>query len=239
MLIILLLLSVAFAVAQDECFTNFRDLTAAMTAKDTFDFKTFVVCPNTVIDIGVRSNGSDEIYVNGDVPLILRQFSRVYCGTEGSLSDNCTIKGGANQVKVNGISYNGEDKKRMIIKGFTFEDSEEAAILAVYQTGDLLIEDCVFQNHNSPGTILASPAAPGSDPEITFHRCIFRSNELGDSSITTYAGPITVSSVILTITNSVFSDNEYTSDRVVRTTRIVNASNSYYHYHDVNRERPI
>jgi hypothetical protein len=114
--------------AEPICYTTFRDLSAAMAAKPEFVQETFIVCAGTVITVGVETFLLSNVFINGDVALSMRQFTRVNCGTDGSSRNNCTVRGGASHIYVNSQLYRSEDKKRMSISGFTFEESDKWAI---------------------------------------------------------------------------------------------------------------
>jgi hypothetical protein len=193
------------------CYTSFRDIMVDMAKKDPFSFEKYIVCPNTLIEIGTPvSLGSTE-FVNGDTELTMRQFSRVYCGEDGASSNNCIVRGGKTQVSVTHFSYDFEAKKRMEVKGFTFEAAENLAVFAIFPEGDLLLEDCIFRDITQGGVLTASVAAQLS-PDITFRNCQFDNNMVGN------IGHMfdTNSGARLTITDSVFSNNMYKSDRLVR-----------------------
>jgi hypothetical protein len=179
-----------------------------MQAKDPFDFRTYIVCPNTVITIGTED--SSGVFTGGDSTLDLRQFSRVHCGEDGSSANNCTVRGGQHQIRVSSYSYNKEDKQRIEVKGFTFEGATQYNVFAAFADGDFLIEDCIFR-HNVKGAIVFAALAVQMPPLITFRRCIFDQNQMGD-----IPSLFTVEGIALAITDSVFSNNIFYSDTVVR-----------------------
>jgi hypothetical protein len=196
--------------ADPSCYTSFFDIGAAMQAKDPFDFRTYIVCPNTVITIGTETEITSGVFTGGDSTLNLRQFSRVHCGEDGSSANNCTVRGGKNQVRVTQYSYNKEDKQRIEVKGFTFEGATEYNVFAAFADGDFLIEDCIFRR-NVKGAIVFAAVAYQMPPQITFRRCIFDQNQMGD-----IPSLFTVQGIALAITDSVFSNNIFSSDTVVR-----------------------
>jgi hypothetical protein len=203
------------AVAQFDattCFTNFTDLMAAIEAKNPFDFVTFFICPNTVIDVGTEKIASSGVFSDGERPLLMRQFTKVFCGEDGSSSNNCTVRGGKNQVKVDFVAYSGEEKQGMEIKGFTFENSVGASLLTVYPSGDLLVQDCIYRNLG--GEVLWASVADDLSPDITFDRCTFHSTTLSASA----GGGLFVvkGQTKLSITNSVFYNNSFAPAMTVR-----------------------
>jgi hypothetical protein len=196
--------------AEPSCYTTFLDVVTAMRAKNPFDFRTYVVCPGTVITIGTEVEEEKGLFTGGDAILHMRQFSRVYCGADGSSANNCTVRGGKSQLKVTIPGFAYEDKQRMEVKGFTFEDADEYNVFAPYADGDLLIEDCIFR-YNGNGPILFSAVNLPSPPQITFRRCVFDQNQMGKLPTLFH-----IEGMALTITDSVFSDNNFYSDTVVR-----------------------
>jgi hypothetical protein len=193
------------------CYTSFRDIMVDMKTKDPFSFEKYIVCPNTLIEIGTSNGLGPTDFVNGDTMLTMRQFSRVYCGEDGASTNNCRVRGGQTQVSVTHYSYEFEAKKRMEVKGFTFEAAENFAVFAVFAEGDLLLEDCIFRDISQGGVLTASVAAQLS-PDITFRNCRFDNNMVGN--IGHMFDPN--GGARLTITDSVFSNNLYKSDRLVR-----------------------
>jgi hypothetical protein len=190
-----------------------------METKDPFSFATYIVCPNTLIEIGTEEDICSTDFINGDATLTLRQFSRVYCGEDGASSNNCTVRGGSHQVKVIQAGCSTEVKKRMEVKGFTFEAADFFAVFAIFAEGDLLLEDCIFRNISQGGVLEALGVAQQPPPDITFRKCRFENN-MGtiDDGRNMFApdGGLLGGGVRLTITDSVFSNNKYKSDRVVR-----------------------
>jgi hypothetical protein len=194
------------------CYTSFREIIVDMETKDPFSFATYIVCPNTIIEIGTMDEFDMTVFINGGPPLTLRQFSRVYCGEDGASSNNCTVRGGASQVDVSSFMFSSEVKKRMEVKGFTFEAAKSFAVFAFFAEGDLLFEDCIFRNISQGGVLTAFVVAQQPPPDITFRNCRF-DNNMGVNDGNMFEAN---EGVRLTITDSVFSNNKYKSDRVVR-----------------------
>jgi hypothetical protein len=169
------------------CFTNFRDLMAAVALKPPFEFQTFIVCPNTIINVGDETFFGSNIYINGDDAMIsLRQYTKIYCGDTGASHNNCTVRGGTGShvyVRSSGASDADDKKRRMVISGFTFEYTGRAAISVVYPGADLTMIDCIFRYcHN--GILTATAPPPSEDDDgimemtVTFRNCTFRDNKV-------------------------------------------------------------
>jgi hypothetical protein len=193
------------------CFTTFRDLSAAIAAKADFVQETFVICAGTVINVGVETYLGSGEFVNGDVALAMRQFTRVNCGADGSSRNNCVVRGGNSHVYVNSFSYRTEDKQRMTISGFTFEESDQWSIWANYNAAELLVLDCTFRKVQ--GVLYGTALLIQEIMVVTFRNCTFIDNVLAGQY-----GLFDVDDggVHLTITDSVIVNNTFTSDTKVR-----------------------
>jgi hypothetical protein len=169
----------------DTCYTNFRDLSAALAIKPPFEFRTYIVCANTTINVGDETFFGSNIYINGDVAMKLRQYTKIYCGRTGSSQNNCTVRGGTgSQIYVRsggGQNDDADDKKRrMVISGFTFEDAGRAAVSVVYPGAELILIDCIFRHcHHGVLTATAPPPSDGIvEMTVTFRNCTFRDNNV-------------------------------------------------------------
>jgi hypothetical protein len=189
------------------CYTTFRDLSAAIAAKPEFVQETFIVCAGTtVITVGVETFLLSNVFINGDVALSMRQFTRVNCGTDGSSRNNCTVRGGASHIYVNSQLYRSEDKKRMSISGFTFEESDKWAIYMDLADSELLVIDCIFRHVQ--GVLYGGAKRFLEKMEVTFRNCTFMDNALSGKN-----GLFDVDDggVHLSITDSVIANNTFST----------------------------
>jgi hypothetical protein len=123
------------------CYTNLTEIDDLTKLKSPFDVSTFVLCPNTIFQIGVI--GPDNIVVDGYSAIQPRANTIYTCGDDGKSSNNCIIRGGSYQIYHAFVTYNRENKVGIVFKGITFDDSLEGGLVLV-AAGDTTFIDCVF-----------------------------------------------------------------------------------------------
>ncbi len=108
------------------------------------EIRTYILCPETVYEIGDSSDGSGE-YDYGHTPLILgRSNIHVLCGDDGKSENNCVLKGGHVQAHLSDRFQTGDEIKNVLLQGITFSESSTHSVLAEYQ-GQMMILDCRFE----------------------------------------------------------------------------------------------
>jgi hypothetical protein len=139
---------------RQPCYTNLTALRLIIMAKDPFTKEVFKLCPNTIFDMGFL-NASNVCCINGPNPLWPRKYTTVQCGDDGSSKNNCTLRGGSSQAISFPYHYNSEIKTESIMKGLTFENGKDLAILLL-GTGDVTFDDCIIKVRQSKSSALFS-----------------------------------------------------------------------------------
>jgi hypothetical protein len=120
------------------CIANFTQLAALQVArgKNTSTPVTYIMCPNTVY---VPSSDAEyELFeLNGNATYL--------CGTSGSSSNNCIVRGGFFQISIALFSFDFAVKENIFISGFTFESSEISSGAIAAPGQNFTIRDCIFQ----------------------------------------------------------------------------------------------
>lgn len=129
---------------EGECYSDLLYLYNANIQRNPFEEATFVICPNTVYQIGFPGQIGGDPFVDGFPPLELRQNSRILCGFDGKSSNNCVLRGGQFQVFTSIFAFNQEDKVNIEVQGLTFEDGGAGGLLMV-AGGDVTFIDCIVQ----------------------------------------------------------------------------------------------
>ena len=125
-----------------ECFNSTLLLFQAMLRGNSFEAQTYIMCPNTRLQVGIfRGDGSCCI---GEAPLILRSRSTVKCGESGESSNNCTLFGGQAHVFYVGSYFSDRLAQDVRIEGFTFEATQFIST-ALANRGDITFYDCIWK----------------------------------------------------------------------------------------------
>ena len=132
------------------CYTNMTEIYLALKDDSKLDeHKRFVVCPDTIMDIGflVPGVGIDE----GQSPIIPRPNTEFVCGEDGSSRNNCVLRGGDFGVIAVPVFFREDTVVDNVkIRGFTFrEQIQYGAFVAA--GGSIAFEDCVFEVSRSTG----------------------------------------------------------------------------------------
>lgn len=141
-LTLLLLTNARLISAQAPCFSNLNDLSKAIHDKATFTVETFILCPDTVFNVGFLN--SDNGYDGGDAPIPMRANSKILCGEDGSSANKCVLRGGGYQVIATINLFVGEDPDNVLVSGITFDSPKGNGALLV-SPGDITFNDCIFQ----------------------------------------------------------------------------------------------
>lgn len=134
---------------EGSCFSNLTEIYFDSASKGPDDAATYVICPDTVYEIGTIVDTRLE---GGMAPLLLRS-NRVYqCGATGSAENNCVFRFGRFQVisDPNIFAAGGEPAQNVSVRGVTFDAAEEAAI-SLDNAGSITFHDCVVQNQVNDG----------------------------------------------------------------------------------------
>ena len=141
------LLSLATLVSaqtmSEECFTSTFEIFQAMELQNPFVEETYIICPNTIIDIGFLDD-NNGCCVNGDYPLYVRSRSTVKCGEDGKASNNCVLRGGNSQLLATNSLFQENLLQGVRVMGITFEAAEFVSA-ALAARGDITFVDCVWR----------------------------------------------------------------------------------------------
>jgi len=115
--------------------------------------KTFHVCPDTTWYPGTEWDNKTYYYetngIKGDQPLSFAQSgSKVLCGPNGDLKDNCTLVGGMKGAEAWSL---GQEMTDLLIQGFTFTGDANRMVESVADSlsyVDLTIKNCHFVNNS-------------------------------------------------------------------------------------------
>lgn len=134
-----------------DCYVNTADIYVDVLAADSSIPRTYVICPDTVIDI--RDDDLDlspgplpnNTFEGGKQPAIyLRSQSTVMCGTDGKSSNNCTLRGGILQFAFLNGWFGDEVARNVRVLGLTFEAADFVST-ALNRRGDITFIDCIWK----------------------------------------------------------------------------------------------
>lgn len=128
-------------VTPPECWGNTTDIFSHLSQQAAYSHNTYVLCPHTVYDIGFNNNGL--CCSNGDLPLVGRANTHYMCGTDGSSSNNCTLRSGTIQVAIDNMIFD-ENVTDITFEGITFEQAGSYVTLPS-SSGNFTFKDCIFQ----------------------------------------------------------------------------------------------
>mmetsp|Transcript_1611 Transcript_1611/g.2295 ORF Transcript_1611/g.2295 Transcript_1611/m.2295 type:complete len:425 (-) Transcript_1611:265-1539(-) len=201
-----------------ECYDNTTILAEVVTRAGTFD-KDYVMCPNTVYDIGTIARDGLE---GGDSPIIFHTGMRILCGDDGNVANNCIFRGGSQQVEFAPGLNDRFVVFRAVLKGFILEGAINHNVVLGHR-GDLTLEDCIIQNNNAGAPIFSlyggfgaiDPVPPEDEVVVlTFRRTLFRNNVMGavTAGVLNEAGIITspIRNTVFVFEDCVFKQNRYT-----------------------------
>lgn len=128
-----------------ECWESLLDIYySEKRVEDSSILRTYVLCPDTVYDIGSEYDDYN-IALDGDQFLLIsRPNMQVLCGENGDSANKCTFMGGSFQVGLMDEFDSGEDISNILVKGVTFQGASIVNVLA-NGYGDVTLEDCIFQ----------------------------------------------------------------------------------------------
>lgn len=208
-----LLLLMCLQVQAQECYDNLDTIFDELGSADT-DLeaeKLFVLCPNTVFEVGALVAGET---VGGQFPIVPRSNTIISCGEDGSSANNCILRGGDYGVFAFGsVFFGDEEATNVVIRGLTFEGQTQS-MAAVQQAGDFTFDDCVFQNSDSYAPILVNydsgeVGAPASS--TLFRECTFRNNTQRAREIGVEFGVMTIIGAenMVEVDDCIFTANKY------------------------------
>jgi len=211
----LLLLAKNGVQAQETaCYDNLDTVFQELGAEDV-DLeadKLFVLCPNTVFDIGVLEIGVG--IVDGQAFIAPRSNTTFSCGEDGSSTNSCILRGGDyGVVAFGGLFFDDEEATNVVIRGLTFEGQAQS-MAAIQQAGDFHFEDCIFQNSNSFAPVIVNydPVADDANASSTyFSECVFQNNTQRARELGVEFGVMTIVGAgnEVELDDCIFRDNKY------------------------------
>mmetsp|Transcript_9424 Transcript_9424/g.23478 ORF Transcript_9424/g.23478 Transcript_9424/m.23478 type:complete len:1023 (+) Transcript_9424:114-3182(+) len=209
-------------LSEADCFSDLGEIQALeREVTDTSVTRKYVLCPNTNFNLGTwTQEGKIE---NGQPFIALRPNVIYQCGSDGSRTNDCILKGGDFGLASYDGLYNGvhETVSGVEIQGLTFENQNLFSVL-LKSAGDITFTGCAFKNNSNNVPVLLQydnkeePVAENrllSHSEgqvVTFQDCVFRDN-YADNSLS-FPGIIenTFHSELI-VNNCIFQDNTYGS----------------------------
>ena len=100
----------------------------------------FIICPDTVLD--VNSGAIVDNIVNRNVT--------IQCGRDGSVENNCTIRGGSEASYFGHIVVRKTDRSSLVVRGVKFAKAEKVSVYVWESSADsyppsIKFIDCVFE----------------------------------------------------------------------------------------------
>ena len=135
--------SVLPPVVKLPCYDNTTILFDHVAAKGPFEVEEYILCPNTVFNIGAVSGSTNTCCIDGMSPLPARANTVIKCGESGASSNNCIINRGLFQM-VSAYFTFFEFANNVEIMGLTFQDTELVSIL-LENDGDITFTDCIIK----------------------------------------------------------------------------------------------
>jgi hypothetical protein len=125
------------------CYSNLTEIEDLVSLKSPFVVETYTLCPDTTYIMG-SFDATANANIDGWRPIFTRANTIFQCGADGKSSNNCVITGGVYQLMHEVLTFNGEIKDNVVIKGITFEDATTGGILLA-APGDITFIDCIFR----------------------------------------------------------------------------------------------
>jgi len=150
-------------VIKSTCYDNTREI-FDISADDRLLYKTkkFMLCPNTVYDIGQFTfNETFTGITGGQYPLVPRMNTVIQCGESGEASNNCTLRGGSwGLITVPLLNELDFDTSDVLIKGLTFVEQDTFALFFGLPGTNFVVDDCVVKNQLNEGPIVFNNRGP-------------------------------------------------------------------------------
>jgi hypothetical protein len=135
-----------------DCFTNTTDLFEIMELASPYVDKEYIICPNTVFDIGFLDNDDDDTTAGttcctirgGMMTIHVKSKTHIKCGESGSSSNNCTIRGGDFQLLIGPQVFQESMTTNVTFTGLTWEAATDTAMVLATQ-GDITFVDNIIQ----------------------------------------------------------------------------------------------
>jgi hypothetical protein len=141
-----------------SCYSNTTLLFNAMLSVSSNVDIVYILCPNTVFNIGV-DDANGVCCVDGMARLNAKSRSHIKCGESGSSKNNCTLLGGQVQLLSQPQTFGEETTTGVVIQGLTFESAADmGAVLG--SIGDVTFIDCIFKNHVNRAPVFVSYRGP-------------------------------------------------------------------------------
>jgi len=129
------------------CYTNTTEIYIDFIQREQTVITEFVLCPNTVHDIGrwsgliIFDNGSFDTFADGTHALYFGTNVVYKCGADGALSNNCTLRGGETH------SWSAPDRaaENVRLEGIAFEGATQDGFY-LFDGGDVTFKDCLIKN---------------------------------------------------------------------------------------------
>ena len=129
---------------QEQCLTSIAGVELRDQYADTSEPRTYILCPDTVYEVGNFVAGNIPPFSGGDAFFQPRPNVLIQCGDDGSSANNCTVLGGTVHVAASTIVGMTEPPTNVTFSGFTFTDTKRYSFWG-NMPGDITFNDCIFQ----------------------------------------------------------------------------------------------
>lgn len=127
-----------------QCLTSIASVELRDQYSDTSEPRTYIMCPNTVYEVGTFVAGNIPPFTGGDAFFQPRPNVHIQCGDDGSSANNCTVIGGTLHVSASTIAGMTEPPTNVTFTGLTFADTNRYSFWG-NMPGDITFEDCIFK----------------------------------------------------------------------------------------------
>ena len=125
------------------CFSSTLDILdhfATLPNPSPGNVTTVELCSNVIFPIGNQTN---DVWLDGQPPLMARSHTHFKCGSDGSSSRSCILLGG--QIQFWSPRTDGDQAvENVVVQGVTFQSADDVAIL-MENSGDISFVDCIVQ----------------------------------------------------------------------------------------------
>jgi hypothetical protein len=126
-----------------DCFTSTTDLFDILELASPFVDKEYILCPNTVFNIGVHDDNG-VCCQQGQMTLYAKSKTHIKCGESGSSSNNCTIRGGEFQLLTGSQIFEESILTEVKFSGLTWEACTNIGMVLATQ-GDITFVDNIIK----------------------------------------------------------------------------------------------
>lgn len=197
------------------CIETIDDLEFIESRSDTSRQRIYSLCENRDYRIGILE-GDDNVLKDGQTYIRARPNLTVRCGN-GSINNNCVIKGGSLHVDATDLLGATEPPTNVVFEGITFESTKGYFFWASWY-GDVTFKNCEFRDTTkaiAPVFLDFFDPTNSNELVVNFEECKFTNHRYFGAGA--YPAVITSNSRnnILNIDRSFFTLNDYVHNNTV------------------------